>query len=97
MLDDEGLDVLQVGDAMRRPRGEFFVSNEDERFLLAAKSARLKAASDKSWALTPVAEETTQAPSTPRSMFICMRLSVASTSTQPPTLELTAPPTINEA
>ena len=30
MLDDEGLDVLQVGDAMRRPRGEFFVSNEDE-------------------------------------------------------------------
>jgi len=30
VLDDEGVDVLQFGDAMRRPRGEFFVGNEDE-------------------------------------------------------------------
>ena len=50
-------------------------------FLLAAKSARLKAASEKSSALRPVAKETAQAPSTPRSMFICIRLSVAGAST----------------
>src|SRR5208337_1016349 len=30
VLDDEGVDVLQFGDAMRRPRGEFFVGNEDD-------------------------------------------------------------------
>ena len=48
VLDHERVDVLQFGDAMRRPRGEFFVGDEDERFLLAANSARLKVASDSS-------------------------------------------------
>ena len=61
---------------------------------LAARSARLKAASAASTVQMPVSTSTPQVPRKQRWMFICPTASTAVASMQPPTSGSTAPPTM---